>query len=410
MDNKITFAHLADLHLGGWREKTLTELNFTTFQKSIDKVIDLNVDFCLFAGDIFNNPMPPLDLVQKVVKELMRLKEKNIPLYVIGGSHDFSHTGKSFIHLLETACVFVDVAKVEPVDKGKVKLCITTDENTNTNICGILGKKNGLDKNIYTNLNEIKTNSNSFNIFMFHCTLNDIKPDFMKAVKSEVTSSLLPKGFDYYAGGHVHTHIDASYDSGRLSYPGPLFPNNFSEMKREKPTFNYCTFDKNSRKTTIERVFLDTYETSYISIEFDETNPALAREQIFEKIQDVEVENKIVLLEISGTIDGKISELELTKVMRQIYEKGAIQILKNTYKLTPLSLKNISVDPSKDIKTLENEIILEFLKESNNKNEETSLLNSLLSLDLEKKEGEKVYQYEQRVGETIKKALNKSNP
>ena len=36
---QYTFAHLADLHLGGYRESLLTNLNFKTFQKAIDKIL-----------------------------------------------------------------------------------------------------------------------------------------------------------------------------------------------------------------------------------------------------------------------------------------------------------------------------------------------------------------------------------
>ena len=188
MSKKIRFAHLADLHLGAWREKKLTNLNFDTFKLAIDRVINEKVEFCLFAGDIFNNAMPPIDLVNRVVVELMRLKESKIPLYVIGGSHDYSNSGKSFLELLDSAGVLIDVAKPEYVDKDKVNLTFTKD-SSGTIISGILGRKKGLDKNIYKNLSENNLSKDNFNLFMFHCTLDDFKPDFMKAVKSEITKS-----------------------------------------------------------------------------------------------------------------------------------------------------------------------------------------------------------------------------
>ena len=45
--------------------------------------------------------------------------------------------------------------------------------------------------------------------------------------------SLLPKGFDYYAGGHVHIVDDKQVEGyGRIVYPGPLFPNSFAELEK----------------------------------------------------------------------------------------------------------------------------------------------------------------------------------
>ena len=154
--------------------------------------------------------MPALPLVDKVTKEFMKLKKDGIPLYVIGGSHDYSHLGNSFISLLESAHVFEDVGKWKVKDKGTVELQFTQAPK-NTQITGILGKKKGLDKNIYQNLDKHILDKTKFNIFMFHTTLNDFKPDFMQAVKVDVDSTYLPSGFDYYAGGHVHTFIDGNY-------------------------------------------------------------------------------------------------------------------------------------------------------------------------------------------------------
>ena len=405
MSKKISFAHLADLHLGGWREKSLTNLNFITFKSAIDRVIELDVDFVLFAGDIFNNAIPPLDLVDKVVKEFMRFKEKNIPLYVIGGSHDYSNSGKSFISLLESAGVFVDVSKYEIVDSNKVKLKF--EKFGNVVISGILGRKNGLDKNIYSNLTNENLSKENFNIFMFHTTLNDFKPDFMKAVKSEVTKSYLPTGFDYYAGGHIHTFMKGEYSTGILSYPGPLFPNNFSELKREECSFNLCEFDFSDRSIDIKRIFIKKYEKEIISIEINNLDPISAKEKIFSEIEKKDLSGKIVLLEIFGVVDGKISDLKMSEIVSLCYNKSSYVVLKNTYKLTSSYLsENIETNLSEDSSEIENEIIESLLKDSTNKICENDFMKKLLSLDLEKIEGEKINQYEQRITLAIEKSLN----
>ena len=307
MNKEIKFAHLADLHLGGWREKKLTKLNFITFKLSIKKIIEEKVDFVLFAGDIFNTVIPTIEIVEMVVTELMKLKKNNIPLYVIGGSHDYSNSGKSFISLLETTGLFIDVSKYETIDKEKVNLKFFKDKS-NSNISGILGKKNGLDKNIYANLTKQNLNKEYFNIFMFHCTLNDIfdKPDFISKIKPKINSNMLPTGFDYYAGGHIHAHIESKYNNKTLSYPGVLFPNNFRELITQKPSFNLCTFNFENRETKIKRIFLETYEKTYIKIETNNLNPIEVESKIKEEIDKVDIKGKIVLLEIYVIINGKI--------------------------------------------------------------------------------------------------------
>ncbi len=405
MGKKIRFAHLADLHLGGWRERILTNLNFETFQKSIDMIIELKPDFALFAGDIFNNAMPPIELVEKVVVELMKLKKCDIPLYIIGGSHDYSNSGKSYLTLLEKAGMFVDVCKFDYVDRNKINLKFTKDA-CGAVLCGVLGKKNGLDKNIYINLNANTLSKDNFNIFLFHTTLNDFKPEFLKNVNSDAVMSYLPSGFDYYAGGHVHTHMEGEYGSGILSYPGPLFPNNFSELKRETPSFNMCEFDFETRKTKIERIFLKTYEKEHVRIEIDNLNPIDARIMIEKELSKRNFRNKILLLEISGVVDGKISDLKLSEIVSFCYEKGALIILKNAYKLTSSELKLYNVDIGKDSKSIEDDVISQVLDGEENKQELVKILKQMLSLDLVKQEEEKNSQYESRVYEALCKSLN----
>ena len=408
MVENIKFVHLADLHLGAFREKKLTDLNFKAFELAIFKILEIKPKFVLFSGDIFNNAMPPIELVSKVVVELMKLKTAEIPLFVIGGSHDYSSSGKSFLSLLEVAGVFMDVSKPKFLDKGNVELFLYKFENVV--ISGILGKKCGLDKNIYANLvGDLGLSKDNFNVFMFHTMLNDFKPNFMKLVKSEVVKSYLPTGFDYYAGGHIHTFMEGSYSFGKLSYPGPLFPNNFSELRRETPCFNVCEFDFEIRDTKIERVFLDVFKKVYVPVDVNEKNPVDVREMICDKLDGVNFVDKILLLEIAGVVDGKISDIGINKIISGLYDNGVRIVLKNTYKLTSKDLMKVDVDSTLDSKAIEEEIISKCF----NENEEIDFqvlkpfIDSLLLLDLARNEDEKNLQYEERVSLAINNCLGK---
>lgn len=397
---QYTFAHLADLHLGGYRETYLTNLNFITFQKAIEKILEKKVDFVLFAGDIFNNAMPSLDLVQKVTRECLKLKQANIPLYVIGGSHDYSNTQKSFIHLLHEVGVFEDVGTYENLGEGEVNLKFT-EINKDILVSGIVGKKNGLDKNIYKNLSKQNLPEDKFKIFMFHTTLNDIKPDFMKMVKTEITSNYLPTGFDYYAGGHVHTHIEATYNNKPLSYPGPLFPNNFSELKREYPSFNLCLVDTQTKNLNIKREFIQTLQTQHILFKCEEQLPSEIHDLLMQEITRIDIKGKIILLELEGIINGTISDINLQKIIKQCIQLGADHVLKNTSKLSTKNLSIERVDESSSIEEIEQTIIQSLTE---NKTEQENF-KSLLQLNLEKQEGEKNYQFEQRIKDALNQTL-----
>jgi len=407
MTDNIRFVHLADLHLGAYREKRMTQLNFLTFRKAIDEILEIKPQFTLFSGDIFNNASPGYDLLKQVIDQFMRLKKAGIPIYVIGGSHDYSNNGKSFLDILHSAQIVTDVSNFRYLDHSKVELIFHKD-TSRANITGILGKKNGLDKNIYANLNPSTLPKESFNIFMFHTTLDDIKPEYLSQVKSPVNSAYLPTGFDYYAGGHVHSYIEKDIANAKLSYPGPLFPNNFTELIREKPSFNLCEFSFENRKTTIKRIHINTYDILHIPININTLNPIQAAQKIENTLENHTITDKLVLLEISGIVDGKISDIRLHEIIRKLYDKSPYHIMKNTYKLTSSQIEDTHSYDTENTQDIENEIITSEINrnpDTKDKQQKITLMKELLKLELSKDEGEKVSQHEQRITDAIKQVL-----
>ncbi|MDO8528825.1 MAG: DNA repair exonuclease [Nanoarchaeota archaeon] len=97
------FAHISDVHLGGWKQEPLQELNFQSFKKIIDICIKEKLDFILIAGDLFDSAYPPIEILKRTFGEFRRLKEAKIPCFLIAGSHDYSVSGKTFLDVLEEA-------------------------------------------------------------------------------------------------------------------------------------------------------------------------------------------------------------------------------------------------------------------------------------------------------------------
>ena len=66
----MRFAHMADCHIGGWRDPRLKDLSVKAFEEAIHKILDLNVDFILIAGDLFHTSIPSFDTLKATVKQL----------------------------------------------------------------------------------------------------------------------------------------------------------------------------------------------------------------------------------------------------------------------------------------------------------------------------------------------------
>ena len=90
------FAHLADIHLGGWKQKPMQDLNFQAFRAAVNKCIESKLDFILFSGDLFDSAYPPIEILKETFSEFKKIKEANIPVFMIAGSHDFSASVKRF--------------------------------------------------------------------------------------------------------------------------------------------------------------------------------------------------------------------------------------------------------------------------------------------------------------------------
>ena len=369
----MKFAHLADCHIGGWSDLKLKELNMAVFSKSIQECINRKVDFVLIAGDLFNTALPNIDLIKETTLYLKKLKDSEIPCYIIPGSHDYSPSGKTMLDVFENAGLVVNVVKL---NDNKLEF---TEDKTGVKITGLFGKKAGLEKGYYELLDRSNLESEEGKkIFMFHTTLTEFKPEHLAMISSE-PAAILPKGFDYYAGGHPHyifNEIKEPY--GRIAYPGALFPNNFGELER----FEHGGFWINSFEES-EYVPIKLKDVKKYKIDLTGKDSNQVKDYVLDNVEDID--DSIVLLRLVGVLEsGKLSDIDFKGLFDSL--SSAFVVLKNTSALKIKEFEELDVEDN-----VEEEIIK---KNTSDKD----LFNSLLeSLDKEKLDGEKNLDFELRV-------------
>lgn len=389
----VKFAHIADVHLGGWKQEPLNELNFQSFKKAINICIDNKVEFVLFAGDLFDSAYPPIETLKETFAEFRRLKEAKIPCFIIAGSHDYSVSGKTFLDVLEKAGFCKNVFNPEERD-GKTYLNPVTYGNVA--IYGYPGKKSGLE---VPEINNVLLNDSPglFKIFMLHTTLDRVAE---KLPIDSVDTSKLPKA-DYYALGHIHV----LYDADGFVYPGPLFPNNFRELE-DLSQGHFVIFDSNSSRP-IERIKIPSKKIEQFIIEL---NDGLSgTDKIISELDKRNLNDKLILLRIYGELEkGKSSDIKFQKIEEFAKAKGAYFLLKNTHDLNSKEMEitsaisgNFSEKQSEDV---EKEIINVY------SNDNPSKLNILIpeimgALSLEKQEDEKSETFNSRLFGEARKVL-----
>lgn len=389
----IKFAHIADCHLGSWRDPKLRDLNTQNFCDVIDSICKEKVEFVIIAGDLFNTAIPSIDILKIATEKLKQLTDAGIRVYGIAGSHDYSAAGKSMLEVLEKAKLFTNVMKGNIVD-GKLQLSFIQDPS-GIKLTGVLGKRGTLEKSVYESLDyDVLEKEEGEKIFVFHSAITEI------AEMPGYPLEFLPKGFSYYAGGHVHIRaVKKPEHYGTIVYPGPVFPNSFSELEALE-TGSFVIVDNGrviEKKVPVKKIVLVQHTAKQESgIE--------VIENIRKKCELRDISDAIVLIRINGTVTDAIPSFQ--ELYDELYSRGAYHILRNTVALNIPTLEEYS-EQIQDINKIEQEIISEKIHESFLKNEEgkeidleaqKKILEQLLhTLTTTKKDGETVADYEERI-------------
>lgn len=384
----MKFAHIADCHIGGWKDEKLTQLGIKTFELALNECINRKVDFVLISGDLFNTALPSIDYIKEVARLLKNVKDNGVSTYTVAGSHDYSVSGKTMLDVLENAGLIRNVTKF---DENGLKFSI--DKKTNAKITGLYGKRGGLERLDYENLNrEALENEEGFKIFMFHSGIKEYMPSGMEDIES-MDYSKLPGNFNYYAGGHIHYVFQKRSENSLLMFPGALFPNNFKELEEYNCGGFYIVDDS----LNYERVKIKINDVLNITINANGKSPDEITNEILQ-YKD-RARNKIVMIRVEGMLrEGKPSEIKFRAINEML--EDAYCVIRNTSKLTSKDFKIVEVK-EENIADIEKAVV-----EKNSENvilfggfeEKKGFVEELINaFSLEKQEGEKIYAFEEKV-------------
>lgn len=380
----MKFGHIADCHLGSWRLPELQDLNFKSFQFALETCKKQKVDFLLIAGDLFDSAYPPIETIKKTFNEFRKLKESKIPVFLIAGSHDYSVSGKSFLDVLEKSGFIINVFKSEEKNED---IFLQPTLYKNIAIYGYPGKKSGLE---VFDIEKIKLQDSPglFKILMLHTTLKDA---IGTLPIPSVNQSNLPK-VDYLALGHLHI----KYEKENRVYPGPIFPNNASEIENLKNGSFYIV----DTEGEIKRHEIPLKEVLVLDIEL--TDSLIGTEYLIEKLKEQDLKDKILILKVKGILErGKTTDINFNKIEEYARTNGCYCFLKNSTKLF-LPLQEIEL--KKDSENLEEEIISQFTEQ--NPHKFNFLINQLIGvLDIGKKEDETSRVFEDRLISDTRKII-----
>ncbi len=326
----MRFGHLSDIHLGFQKHESLQKIEQDVFERAIDECIARKVDFVLIPGDIFHVNIPEMRVQKFAFSVFRKLYENNIPAYVVYGSHDFSPVSNSVIDLLAETKYIIKVTDAESGEDGRIRLGFKTDGRTGAKIAGLSGLKVGMDQKWYEVLDREDLESEpGFKIFLFHGGIADMKTD--TAIDGQhMPLSLLPRGFSYYAGGHMHKYNYQSFpDYPHIVYPGTLFAGHHLDLEENAKGIKRGLVIVEFEDAVKSVDFVPIPNMSYKMIEIDAKNRGSdsVNRELHERTKDAESEQKMVIIKIHGEMaSGKTSDISISDVRDKLTDSGALAV------------------------------------------------------------------------------------
>ena len=402
------FAHMSDIHIGAFRQPELKGLLLNAFDEAVDRCIKERVSFVILAGDIFDSNIPDLSAVRRAAEKMKEASDAGIRFYAIYGSHDFSPNYSSIVDVLDGAGLFTKIEAKSAV-AGRTVLSFIQDES-GPKICGISGRKLSLDKEEYAALDRERLEAEpGFKIFVFHGALDELKPSSLDMMESMPVAHL-PAGFQYYAGGHVHSRTTADLPGhANIAYPGPLFATDFEELlqlARGKERGFYIVDFGSERVEKVTFVPVRVCEPVELHYSAQGKSSTQAANELAQLASNANVSGKVVLLTVEGELaEGKTSDIDFNMIRRRLFASNPTSVLSSYSRLVSREMpKGL---PQKPARATEREIFESRISSVNvdeprlRGEQGVSLAVSLLgSLKEGRKENENKGEFEERVSKS----------
>jgi DNA repair exonuclease SbcCD nuclease subunit len=391
----FSFVHAADLHLGyaQYGLEARREDFDRVFQELVDKTIALKPDFMIIAGDLFHQARPTNVTLENAIKQFSRLHEAGIPVLTVDGSHD-------------TAPNVITGTILNPLDSAGLIYYLPRHEGAcwrKPGCCYVYGVPNFRTRSkteelmpAFIEQNKPTPDPSLFNIFAFHMALDlpSVKPPYIEA---EAPPELVPEGFDYYAGGHVHKPFLDKFKTGLLVYSGCTETVKEDEIKIKKGFYHVNVDEK--RSVSPEFIELES-PRKFIVVEQDFTGlvPSKITDSAVQLVKDADEDGAVIIPVLKGTLPAEASRAEVDVAqIRNAIEKALIVHPIMQLRESEVSeelVRSIFESEFKDLKTKTFEYFMQIFTERYPREEAEKIARVAVSLiePLTKKQEEKVKQ------------------
>jgi len=388
----FSFVHVADLHLGyaQYNLDVRREDFENAFREVVDKTIELKPDFMIIAGDLFHQARPSNVTLETTITNFRRLRDADIPVLTVDGGHD-------------SAPNIVTGTILNPLDRAGLIYYLPRHEgaswrNENCYVYGVpnfrIKRRTEEQLPLFLEQNKPSPDPSLFNIFLFHMAL-DLPHVTPPHIEAEASPELMPDGFNYFAGGHVHKPSINRFKNGLLVYSGCTETVSYDDAEIDKGFYHVEVNEKGVPR--LNRIKLET-PRRFVVLEPDYTGmlPAKITESAKQLVKENDEEGAIIVLVLKGELPAEANRAEVD--LAQIREAAQRALLVYpTLRLheTEVSeevIRSIFEGGLKDLKTKAFEYFLQIFAERYSREEAEKIARLAVSIiePLTRKDEERV--------------------
>ncbi len=353
----MLFSHISDTHLGlvqygsNERERDV----YDAFNQAINISIKDQVDFVIFAGDIFENPKPNGNAILQMANALKRLKENDIDSFFILGEHDVSNIK----HQNPVPYIYHNLGFSKYIGNGK------PIEYKGIMLVGfdkIRPPEMAQNEERFLDVDKSVEKFSGHKILVLHQGVTEFNK-----FAGELQSTDLPKNFTYYAMGHLHDKDVKQFNhlKGPIAYPGSIELTTSEGIKDIKKGF--FEVDISGNEAIPKWIELDTRPQFSFKVEYKELTKAI--DEITEKISSL-AKKPVIEVKIQG------EDIEIDHIQAQIARLSSSTI-RCFWKIETKQISNSSVFLDRP-NEIEDEILKLSIKALDSEQDANFAINELL--------------------------------
>lgn len=255
----MKFIHAADIHLdsplsglatyGDAPVEMLRTATRDAFSNLVNEAIEENVDFVIIAGDLYDGPWKDYNTGYFFCREMGRLNQAGIPVYLLFGNHDAES------EMTKKLSLPPNVHQFESRKASTFRI-----ESLRVALHGRSFKEAATTENLAINYPELVPGW--LNIGVLHTAMegNAVHANYAPCSLAELSA----KGYDYWALGHVHTHAILQESPCLVVFPGNLQGRHIRETG---PRGAVLVSADDSGKLSIERMFVDVLRWHRVNVD-----------------------------------------------------------------------------------------------------------------------------------------------